>query len=667
MKTTVIFFGLFSGCMLKQTALLPPTHGPTPGANAPSNGDTPASNPPAPAAPSSDGGAPNGASPAAPGSPTAAIVASPLSPSVVTGSTVALSIQLASAPTEDTTLALGSSDANRLSVNPASLTFTSGNFSIAQTVWLTAPNAATLSRDTIDLTISGPGLDDVIVPVNVESSAIAPEILWTLPAANAKQVVPNGSLAIAFSKPVTESEHFSIQVDSQSATLTLGTPVWNSTNDQVTIPTSGMALGKTYLLDISGTDFSTRLPFQTAATLDTTPVTGAILGAYYQEAAAATFAVTVSFSREVQKNSVVVQATNDSAAPNVGAPEWSFQADGTETATYAVGSLKGDSSYVFAVTAAKDLSSHDVSLTAQQHIYISTPYPPEYTESPVGTSVTQSTSVLQFTFTAPMDPSAAAAALDPNTNPIALQNPIWSDSNMTVSYAIGPFEYGSVHCYSFSDADLFGQQRTGSNCFIIEQAPSVTVTCTYDNTGSVGPILTGTIVVSAPVGSVYVGNASTTRVSSTQYTFAFPNLNPSTSYGPYAVSTQALSVVGGCPEFTTGPQAAVIGFDEFTDFNKTTWVVAKDSGVALTFSAPMVRASVEAAFGIGCNQQWLTNTYTWNDDSTICTATPTTGLPANAACVWSINPYGPIGADGFALVTQATSQSNFSDTFTVAP
>ncbi|MBF2759954.1 MAG: hypothetical protein ISN28_06745, partial [Ectothiorhodospiraceae bacterium AqS1] len=93
--------------------------------------------------------------------------------SIDEGNTGTFTVKLDTEPSADATVTISSADAGAVSVDPASLTFTTSNYSTAQTVTVTGEDDADGSDETVDITLSASGgikADDVEVEVSVDDA-----------------------------------------------------------------------------------------------------------------------------------------------------------------------------------------------------------------------------------------------------------------------------------------------------------------------------------------------------------------------------------------------------------------------------------------------------------------------------------------------------------------
>jgi hypothetical protein len=112
---------------------------------------------------------PDAAVPDAGPPPTPEIVVSATALTVNEGSPdgATLTVKLSAAPGAALAVAVASSDESAATVAPASLSFDAGSFATEQTVTVTAVDDADTTNETVTLTLSGAGLEEVTVEVTV--------------------------------------------------------------------------------------------------------------------------------------------------------------------------------------------------------------------------------------------------------------------------------------------------------------------------------------------------------------------------------------------------------------------------------------------------------------------------------------------------------------------
>jgi hypothetical protein len=98
---------------------------------------------------------------------TVTIVAAPTALLVAEGGTDTFTVRLGAQPSADVTVSIASSDPGAASVDPATLTFTPGDYDQPQIVTITGVHDADVANEAVSLTLSAPGLTDVTIGVGV--------------------------------------------------------------------------------------------------------------------------------------------------------------------------------------------------------------------------------------------------------------------------------------------------------------------------------------------------------------------------------------------------------------------------------------------------------------------------------------------------------------------
>ncbi|HWN69407.1 MAG TPA: hypothetical protein VNM90_17320 [Haliangium sp.] len=98
---------------------------------------------------------------------TVTIAAAPTALLVAEGGTDTFTVRLGAQPSADVTVSVASSDPGAASVDPATLTFTPGDYEQLQAVTITGVDDADLANEAVTLTLSATGLADVTVGVGV--------------------------------------------------------------------------------------------------------------------------------------------------------------------------------------------------------------------------------------------------------------------------------------------------------------------------------------------------------------------------------------------------------------------------------------------------------------------------------------------------------------------
>lgn len=104
------------------------------------------------------------------------LILSTASLSIKEGQSATFTVTLESAPSANQTVYLSASDRAKLTVTPASLTFTNSDWNVAQTVTVAVPSGTTEGATSV--TITSVGVDSIELPVVIEASSPFMEVSW---------------------------------------------------------------------------------------------------------------------------------------------------------------------------------------------------------------------------------------------------------------------------------------------------------------------------------------------------------------------------------------------------------------------------------------------------------------------------------------------------------
>lgn len=104
------------------------------------------------------------------------LILSTASLSIKEGQSATFTVTLDSAPSVNQTVQMSASDSAKLTVTPASLTFTPGDWNVAQTVTVEVPSGTTEGATSV--TIASAGVDSVELPVYIEAASPFMEVSW---------------------------------------------------------------------------------------------------------------------------------------------------------------------------------------------------------------------------------------------------------------------------------------------------------------------------------------------------------------------------------------------------------------------------------------------------------------------------------------------------------